>query len=274
MRIPRIFFCFLVVILSGPFAGADGLHNLVKPNLDEIREAAEAERQKELARLEQLRLEEEAKRLEEEERQRVIAAMKADPMVDVETLKLVSEREGKDSYKIESGQTLGWIASDRYGSSQYYPIIELWNGVKATKVYVGQTVKTPNVSTIVKVKGKKVLSRYPDEMLEMIKLREEYLNFHDELYAAAGGGMTEEVKTKLGEFYDRAKKIHGGFLVKRPGVKEYATGLLSQCKNLVDQFAAMKRGEFGKRNSRIVRVHTCLANAMRNAIYWGEEDFK
>ena len=38
------------------------------------------------------------------------------------------------------------------------------------------------------------------------------------------GELSEELKTKLTEMHATAKKIHAGFLVKRPGVEEYATG--------------------------------------------------
>ncbi|MGJ8723680.1 MAG: LysM peptidoglycan-binding domain-containing protein [Roseibacillus sp.] len=251
---------------------ANELSDLVRPNLDELREAAEEERLKEEARLKRLQEEEEAKRLEEEARLEAIEAAKKDPLVDPESLKLAGDTAGKESYKIESGGTLGAIASDRYGSSQYFPIVEHWNGVNATKIFVGQVIKTPSIATIMKIKGKNVLARYPDEMSAMLQLREDYLVLEPQL--RAGGEMSEELKTTLTEMHATAKKIHAGFLVKRPGVHEYASGLLAQCKNVVDQFAAMKNGDLGNKNSRITRVHTCLGYAMRNAMVWGEEDFK
>lgn len=253
--------------------GACGIHDLVKPNLDDLREAAEEERRKEEARLQKLREEEEAKRLEEEARQAAIEAAKKDPLVDPETLKLAGDTAGKDVYVIESGGTLGAIAADRYGSSQYFPVIEHWNGVSATKIFVGQKIKTPSIATIVMVKGKKVLARYPEEMTAMLQLREDYLALEPKLRASEGE-LSDELTETLGEMHATAKKIHAGFLVKRPGVQEYASGLLAQCKNVVDQFSAMKRGDLGRRNSRITRVHTCLGYALRNAMVWGEEDFK
>ena len=264
-----------ILILSVQFSvlGADGIHDLVKPNLDDLREAAEEERLKEEARLQKLAEEEEAKRLEEEARQAALEAARKDPLVDPESLKLAGNTAGKDVYTIASGGTLGAIASERYGSSQYFPIVEHWNGVKATKVFVGQKIKTPSIATIVKVKGKKVLARYPDEMTAMLQLREDYLLLEPQL-RASGGSPSEELKEKLIELHATSKKMHAGFLVKRPGVQEYASGLLAQCKNVVDQFAAMKNGDLGRQNSRITRVHTALAYAMRNAMIWGEEGFK
>lgn len=252
---------------------ADGIHDLVRPNLDVLREVAEEERIKEEARLKKIAEEEEAKRLEEERKLAEIEAAKADPLVDVESLKLASDEHGKDSYKIESGGTLGAIASDRYGSAQYYPIIEHWNGCVAEKVFIGQVIKTPSVATIMKVKGKEVLARYPDEVTGMLQLRQDYLDLEPALRASAET-LTEEQKAQLTDLHARAKKIHAGFLVKRPGVQNYASGLLAQCKNVVDQFAAMKEGDLGRKNSRITRVHTALAYAMRNAMIWGEEGFE
>ena len=262
-------------LLSGllPLSAVDGIYDLVKPNLDDLREAAEKERLIELERLKKEAEEEEAKRLEEEARQEALEAAKRDPLVDPETLKLAGDTDGKDSYKIESGGTLGAIASDRYGSSQYFPIIEHWNGVSATKIFVGQVIKTPSISTIVKVKGKKVLARYPDEMSALLQLREDYLAVESEI-RASGGQLSDEQKESLTEMHAVSKKIHAGFLVKRPGVKEYANGLLAQCKNIVDQFGAMKNGDLGRKNSRMTRVHTCIGYALRNAMIWGEEDFK
>lgn len=262
-QIPLILFTLGLVQLTPVVAC--GIHDLVRPNLDELREAAEEERLKEEARLEKLREEEEAKRLEEEARLEAIEAAKKDPLVDPETLKLAGDTAGKVSYKIESGGTLGAIAADRYGSSQYFPIVEHWNGVNATKIFVGQVIKTPSIATIVKVKGKKVLSRYPEEMAAMLQLREDYLVLDPQL-RASNGELSEELKTTLTEMHAISKKIHAGFLVKRPGVHEYANGLLAQCKNTVDQFAAMKNGDLGRKNSRITRVHTCLGYALRNAI--------
>ena len=265
----------LVTVVTSQLShlSACGIHDLVKPNLDDLREAAEEERVKEEARLKKLAEEEEAKRLEEEARLAAIEAAKKDPLVDPETLELAGHTAGKEVYTIESGGTLGAIASDRYGSSQYFPIVEHWNGVKATKIFVGQKIKTPSLATIVKVKGKKVLARYPEEVTAMLQLREDYLAIEPEL-RASGGSPSEELKATLAEMHVTSKKIHAGFLVKRPGVKEYANGLLAQCKNVVDQFAAMKNGDMGRKNSRITRVHTALGYAMRNAMIWGEEDFK
>lgn len=271
IQITLLFVAFAVVQIS-PLA-ADGIHDLVKPNLDDLREAAEKERLKEEARQEQLRQEEEAKRLEEERRLAAIEEAKKDPLVDPETLRLAGESAGKESYKIESGGTLGAIAADRYGSSQYFPIIEHWNGVNATKIYVGQVIKTPSIATIVKVKGAKVLARYPDEMTALLQLRDDYMKIEPQLRESQGD-LSDELKATLTEMHATAKKIHAGFLVKRPGVQEYASGLLAQCKNAVDQFAAMKNGDLGRSNSRITRVHTCLAYGLRNAMVWGEEDFK
>lgn len=252
---------------------ACGIHDLVKPSLDDLREAAEEERLKEEARLQKIREEEEAKRIEEEERLAVLEAIKNDPLIDPDKLKLAGDTAGKAVYTIESGGTLGAIASDRYGSSQYFPIVEHWNGVKATKIFVGQKIKTPSIATVVKIKGRKVVARYPEEMAAMLKLREDYLLIESDL-RASGGELSEEMKATLTEMHVTSKKIHAGFLVKRPGVAEYANGLLTQCKNVVDQFAAMKNGELGRSNSRVTRVHTHLAYAMRNAMVWGEEDFK
>ncbi|MDQ8189494.1 LysM peptidoglycan-binding domain-containing protein [Roseibacillus persicicus] len=270
-QIPLLF-AALTVAQMYPLS-ADGIHDLVKPDLDDLRASAEEERLKEEARLEQIRLEEEAKRLEEERKQAAIEAAKKDPLIDPESLRLAGESAGRDSYTIESGGTLGAIAADRYGSSQYFPVIEHWNGVNATKIYVGQVIKTPSIATIVKVKGAKVLARYPDEMTAMLQLRDDYMAIEPKLRACEGS-PSDELKDTLSEMHATAKKIHAGFLVKRPGVQEYASGLLAQCKNVVDQFSAMKNGDLGRSNSRITRVHTCLAYAMRNAMVWGEEDFK
>ena len=252
---------------------ACGIHDLVKPSLDDLREAAEEERLKELARQEKLREEEEAKLLEEEARLAAIEAAKKDPLVDPDSLELAGNTAGKPEYVIESGGTLGAIASERYGSSQYFPIIEHWNDAKATKIFVGQKIKTPSIATIVKIKGRNVVARYPDEMAAMLQLREDYLALEPTL-RASGGELSDETKATLTEMYDTSKKIHAGFLVKRPGVAEYASGLLAQCKNVVDQFAAMKNGDLGRKNSRITRVHTSMAYALRNAMVWGAEDFK
>ncbi|MDP0492165.1 MAG: LysM domain-containing protein [Verrucomicrobiota bacterium JB023] len=254
---------------------AEGIHDLVKPNLDELRQAAEEERRREEAAREKARQEAEAKRLEEEARQREIAAAKADPMVDVEDLKLGQESGGgQQEYVVQAGDTLGGIAAERYGNSWYYPVIEFWNDCNATKVYVGQKIKTPSIATIAKVKGTAVLSRYPDEMTAMLQLRKDYLALETQLRSEiAEGEVSEASLATLKELRATAKKIHGGFLVKRPGVKEYATSLLAQCKNLVDQFDAMLQGDYGRRNSRLTRVHTHLGQAMRNAFVWGVEDF-
>ena len=252
---------------------ACGIHDLVKPNLNNLREAAEEERQKEEARQQKLREEEEAKRLEEEARQAVLDAIKNDPLVDPESVKLAAGLAGKESYKIESGGTLGAIAADRYGSSQYFPIVEHWNGVKATKIFVGQVIKTPSIATIVKVKGSKVLARYPEEVAGMLQLHKDFLALEPKLRANEGE-LSDETKEALKEMYASSKKVHAGFLVKRPGVESYANGLLAQCKNVVDQFAAFQKGDFGRGKSRITRVHTSLAYALRNAMIWGEEDFK
>ncbi len=270
---PLFHFSLLLVVLSYNAAFGEGIHDLVKPNLDTLREAAEAERIAEQERLQRLAEEEEAKRLEEERKQAELEAIRADPLVDVETLKLAGDVGGKDNYKIEPGGTLGAIAADRYGSSQYFPIIEHWNGVSATKIFVGQKIKTPSIATVVKIKGKNVLARYPEEVTAMLQLREDYLVLEKEL-RASNGELSEEQKSRLAEMHAISKKIHAGFLVKRPGVQEYASGLLAQCKNVVDQFGAMKKGDLGRKNSRITRVHTCLAYGLRNAMVWGEEDFK
>ncbi len=252
---------------------ACGIHDLVKPNLNNLREAAEEERKKEEMRLQKLAEEEEAKRLEEEARLAVLEAIKNDPLIDPETLKLPGDSSGKEEYTIESGGTLGAVAAERYGSSQYFPIVEHWNGVSATKIYVGQKIKTPSLATIVRVKGKEVVARYPEEMSAMLQLREDYLGIESEL-RASGGTLSEGLKSQLEEMHNSSKEIHKGFLVKRPGVHEYANGLLAQCKNVVDQLGAIKKGDLGRKNSRITRVHTCLSYALRNAMIWGEEDFK
>ena len=263
-----------ILVITQPLTVlADGVHDLVKPNLDDLREAAEKERKKEEIRQQKIREEEEVKRLEKEAQLAVLEAIKNDPLVDPESVKLAAGIGGKASYKIEAGGTLGAIAADRYGSSQYFPIVEHWNGVKATKIFVGQVIKTPSIAIIVKVKGKNVVARYPEEMSAMLQLREDYLAIEPEL-RASGGTLSDDLKAKLTEMHARSKKIHAGFLVKRPGVAEYATGLLTQCKNVVDQFAAMKEGSLGRKNSRVSRVHTCFAYAIRNAMIWGEEDFK
>ena len=156
MRVTKIVYLCSIVIGSPVVAQVGGIHDLVKPNLDTLREVAEEERLAEEKRLQKIAEEEEAKRLEEERKQAVLDAIKADPLVDVDSLTLAGNDQGKDSYKIESGGTLGAIASDRYGSSQYFPIVEHWNGVKAEKVFVGQVIKTPSIATIMKVKGKAV----------------------------------------------------------------------------------------------------------------------
>ena len=271
LPIPLILFA-LALSQALPLS-ACALSDLVKPNLDEMRETAEKERLKEEARLKKIEEEKEAERLEEEARLEAIEAAKKDPLVDPESLKLAGDTAGKDSYKIESGGTLGAIASDRYGSSQYFPIIEHWNGVSATKIFVGQVIKTPSIATIVKVKGKKVLARYPDEVSAMLQLREDYLAVEPQI-RSSNGKFSDDLKAKLDEMYDTSKKIHAGFLVKRPGVENYANGLLAQCKNIVDQLGAIKNGDFGRSNSRITRVHTAMGYALRNAMVWGEEDFK
>lgn len=273
MKSPTLTLLAVIVTSQLSPLSACGIYDLVKPNLDDLREAAEKEREKEEARLQKVAEEEEAKRLEEEARLAAIEAAKKDPLVDPETLRLAGDTAGEEVYTIESGGTLGAIAADRYGSSQYFPIVEHWNGVKATKIYVGQKIKTPSIATIVKVKGKKVLARYPEEMSAMLQLREDYLAIEPQLRASEGN-PSEEMKAKLAEMHASAKKIHAGFLVKRPGVQEYANGLLAQCKNVVDQFAAMKKGDLGRKNSRITRVHNALGYAMRNAMIWGQEDFK
>lgn len=273
MQIPKTFLTGALLVGAPLAAQADGIHDLVKPNLDVLREVAEQERIKEEERQLKVAEEEEAKRLEEERKLAEVEAAKADPLVDVESLKLASDDHGKDSYKIESGGTLGAISLDRYGSSQYYPIIEHWNGCVAEKVFIGQVIKTPSIATIMKVKGKAVLARYPDEVIGMLELRQDFLEIEPALRASEGS-LTDEQKAQLDDLYARSKKIHAGFLVKRPGVQEYASGLLAQSKNVVDQFAAMKGGDLGRKSSRITRVHTSLAYALRNAMIWGEEDFK
>jgi len=273
MRVTKIVSLCSIVIGSPVVAQVGGIHDLVKPNLDALREVAEEERLAEEKRLQKIAEEEEAKRLEEERKQAVLDAIKADPLVDVDSLTLAGNDQGKDSYKIESGGTLGAIASDRYGSSQYFPIVEHWNGVKAEKVFVGQVIKTPSIATIMKVKGKAVLSRYPEEVGEMLALREDFLALDSQL-RASNGELSEELKAELTELHTRTKKVHAGFLVKRPGVEEYASGLLAQCKNMVDQLARMKGGNLGRNYSRISLFHTAMGYAMRNAMIWGEEGFK
>lgn len=273
MQLPKAFFTGALLLGATLAIQADGIHDLVKPNLDVLREVAEQERIKEEERLKKVAEEEEAKRLEEERKLAEIETAKADPLVDVESLKLASDDHGKDSYKIESGGTLGAISSDRYGSSYYYPIIEHWNGCVAEKVFVGQVIKTPSIATIMKVKGKAVLARYPEEVTGLLELRQDFLALEPALRASEGA-LSDEQKEQLEDLYARSKKIHAGFLVKRPGVQEYASGLLAQCKNVVDQFSAMKGGDLGRKNSRISRVHTALAYGMRNAMIWGEEGFE
>ena len=262
-----------ISLLQAAPLSACNLFDLVKPSLDDLREDAEQERLKEEARLQKVAEEKEAARLEEEARLEAIEAAKKDPLVDVETLKLAGNTAGKDVYTIESGYMLGSIAADRYGSSHYFPVIEEWNGISAEKVYVGQKVKTPSIATIMKIKGKNVLARYPDEVTAMLQLREDYLLLEPKLRDSSTN-TSDEVKAKLEELHASAKKIHAGFLVKRPGVKEYASGLLAQCKNVVDQLGAMKNGDFGKKNSRISGVHLRLGYALRNAMVWGENDFQ
>ena len=267
------FLVSLTLLFALPVANACGIHDLVKPNLDDLREATEKERKKEEIRLEKIRQEEEAKRLEEEARLAAIEEARKDPLVDPNSVEFVTGAGGKPEYTIGANQLMGSIASERYGDSAYYVIIEYWNDVKAQKVYVGQVLKTPSIATIVKVKGAKVVARYPEEMAAMLKLREDFLGLESTL-RESGGELDDETKAKLEEFYKVSKKIHAGFLVKRPGVAEYATGLLTQCKNIVDQFSAMKKGDLGSKNLRISRVHTSLSYALRNAMIWGQEDFK
>ena len=172
----------LALAQVSPLSACVGLSDLVRPNLDELREAAEEERLAEEARLQKIAEEEEAKRLEEEARLEAIEAAKKDPLVDVETLKLAGDSAGKDVYvRLSPAYMLGSIAADRYGSSHYFPIIEHWNGISAEKVYVGQKIKTPSIATIMKIKGKNVLARYPDEVTAMLQLREDYLALEPEL---------------------------------------------------------------------------------------------
>lgn len=255
---------------------AQGLHDLLKPDLDQVRQETEERRRAERAELEKQRQEEEALRLEEEKRQAALARAKADPLVDVNQVSLVdSDIDGQAEYKIAPGGTLGAIAAERYGSSQYFPIIEVWNGVSANKVFVGQKIKTPSVATIVRVKGEKVLARYPEEVAALVSIREEYQALEDELrQQVTAKSVTPEMTSKLQALYEKAKRMHAGFLVKRPGVENYATSLLSQCKGVVEQFAAMRNGDFGRNNSRLTRVHTRLGYAISYAITWGEEGFK
>ncbi len=262
---------FILMMLSGSLFSQD-IHELVKPSLDDLREEAEKTRLAEEEKRRKLEEEAEAKRLEEEARQAAIEAAKADPLIDVETLDL-AEILGKEAYKISSGDTLGKVASDRYGSSQYFPLIELWNGVKATSVRVGQEIKTPSVATIVKIKGKNVLARYPEETKELLQIRIDYLALQDELYASVDGGMTDELKSKLDGLITRSKAVHAGYFKKRPGVENYASGLLQQCKNLIDRLSSLKQGKHQSNKAYISGVHTHLAYAMRNAIIWGQEDF-
>lgn len=274
----RMKFSLLVAtaVISVLPASGQGLHDLLKPDLDAVREKAEEKRRQELAEQERLRQEEEAKRLEEEKRLAAIAAAEADPMVDAGSVQLMdSDVGGKAEYVIGSGGTLGAIAAERYGSSQYFPIIEVWNDTSATKVYVGQKIKTPSVATIVRVKGEKVLARYPEEMAALVAIREEYQAIEGELRAQVqADAVSDEMTEKLEGLYQKAKKAHAGFLVKRPGVEAYATSLLSQCKGITDQFEAMKQGSFGRGNSRLTRVHTRLGYAIAYAITWGREGFK
>lgn len=268
--------CTLAVILTSFVspAWADGLQDLVRPNLDVIRENAKEERIEEAKRQERLREEEMARRLEEERKLAELEAARADPLVDVDGLELASDESGKDFYIIGSGDRLGPIAAERYGSSQYHPIIEYWNDIKATKIFVGQKIQTPSLATIMKVKGERVLSRYPDEVTAMLELRQDYVALAEELYALEEGEVSAAHKETLGLLYESAKEIHAGFLVKRPGVTNYATGLLAQCKNVMDQLDAMRSGDLGSKKSRVTRVHTALAYAMLNAMIWGAEDFK
>lgn len=262
----------LLLLLPSPLH-ADGLQDLVRPNLDMLRESAEKERLAEEKRLKKLQEEEMALRLEEERKLAELEAAKADPLVDINDLKLAEDEGGKDFYVIGSGGTLGPIAAERYGSAQYYPVIEYWNEIKATKIFVGQKIKTPSVATIIKVKGQKVLARYPEEVTGLLDLRRDYLALDTQLYSQESE-VTSEQKEVLNDLYKRAKTIHAGFLVKRPGVSNYANGLLAQCKNIVDQLEAMKGGDLGRRKSRVTRVHTSMAYALINAMVWGQEDFK
>jgi LysM repeat protein len=269
---PRKVLSWFLILSPAPVMG-DGLQDLVRPNLEILRERAEQEREAEEKRQRRLEEEEKAKALEEKRRQKKIADAKADPLVDVEDLNLAGGLDGQSSYTVRSGDTLGRIAAERYGSSRYFPVVEDWNGVMAKNIQIGQTIKTPGIATIMRVRGEKVTARYPEEVAAMLKLREDYLALEPQLRNREGE-LSEEVKAQLDELHQLSKKIHGGFLVKRPGVVNYANSLLAQCRNIVEQFEAMQDGDFGRRNSRISRVHTSLAYAMRNAMVWGREDFK
>ncbi|MBK1834081.1 hypothetical protein JIN78_08415 [Roseibacillus ishigakijimensis] len=252
---------------------AEGIHDLVKPDFDRMREQAEEERLAEQARLEQRRQEEEAKRLEEERRLAAREAARRDPLVAVEELDLAGQDSGRQQYLIESGGSLGAIAAERYGSFQYFPLLEHWNGVSATGISVGRVIKTPSVATMMRVKGAKVLARYPEEVRGLLQLRDDYLALEPRL-RASGGTLDDGLKSDLVALQKAALTIRGGFMVKRPGVTHTATGLLRQCRSLSDQLSAMSSGDFGREQSRLTRVHTHLAYALRNAMVWGEEDFK
>lgn len=243
--------------------------------ISQVGRAVITDQEKALKRAEEKRLEdmEAEERAEEEARLARIAQRKSGTK---EVPKECQGYNGTQSYKIESGVTLGKIASEVYGNSAYATLVSVYNSKPANKLFLGEVLKTPAPYEIyTNLEGKAVWEKYPYAIRDCLRIHEDFKKLEPIISKekAAGDGYSDETKKKLDEMIWLLDQIKRDFYEKIEGVNEFPVSTTTQLHSAYTNLQNIRRGDLGTKNLRLQRVHIYLINGYSYAIAWGRDGF-
>ena len=183
---------------------------------------------------------------------------------------------GVKSYKIARGVTLGKIGAEVYGNPAYSTLVSVFNKKPANRLYLGETLKTPSPQEIfTKLDGNLVREKYPYAIRDCLRIHEDFKLLEETIIAEkkSGRGYTPETKDKLNQMIWQMEQVKKDFFDKVEGVNEFPVSTTTQLHSAYTNLKKIRRGDLGRKNLRLQRVHIYLINAYSYTIAWGRDGF-
>ncbi len=187
---------------------------------------------------------------------------------EVEEKEEVPKPEVVTIHTIEKGGTLGQVSEKAYGRTRYWRILKLYNEVDPSKLKVGQLIKAPDLTWL--LKSCKLEAKFPEVAQTLLNVKKGLIQLEDANPKLVFDENQKAEILKLSELIEKSEKTLNA---KHKGVKSppYATlKQLRTCRTFLNQIAAGKKS---RRNPHSL-AHEHLSNAIVYSVLWARDGFK
>ncbi len=180
---------------------------------------------------------------------------------------------GAASHKVKAGDVMSTIAYNTYGNSAYATLISVVNQKPVSKIYVGEELITPSpLEVFTKLDGQEVYRRYPYAIRDLLSIHERYKELCPTLLEQRGG-LHEDTVAKIDQMLWELNQTKKDFFMESQEVTDYPLNTAAQLQSAYLNLKEIRKGQYGKKDVNLQKVHMYLVNCYSYAMAWGRDGF-